>query len=412
MADDVLQDDAPAPDAGKVKREPPTIDLRATQVSEKGSEKGSETPVSDSKAEAPQPDSEAKSSEAKSEPPKQAAPEPTPREPKSRRASPWLVAPLSGLVAAAAVIAVGSFLGWPEVQSPPVTPQVSPIAFNDLNARVAGLESKLAKLPATDSAATARLEAIEKSVASLRGDLANLRTESDKLAAAANAPKPATGESAAAPTVDLSAVNARIDQIERNLRAQSDRLGAAVAQASQTAAKAQDDAPLRRVVAAALLDVAVRHGDPYRGALTAAKALAADPDKLKPLDQFADKGIPAPPALCRDLLTLVPKLSPATQTSSSGSGIIDRLQAGASNLVRIERSDAVGNDRSAVVARMTAAALRNDLSEARRELASLDAADRAPAQAWLDSVAARDAALAASRQFAEETMASLAKSAQ
>jgi hypothetical protein len=412
MADDVLQDAAPAPDAGKVKREPPTIDLQATQVSEKGSEKGSETPVSDSKAEAPQPDSEAKSSEPKSEPPEQAAHEPTWREPKSRRASPWLVAPLSGLVAAAAVIAVGSFLGWPEVQSPPVTPQVSPIAFNDLNARVAGLESKLAKLPATDSAATARLEAIEKSVASLRGDLANLRTESDKLAAAANAPKPATDESAAAPTVDLSAVNARIDQIERNLRAQSDRLGAAVAQASQTAAKAQDDVPLRRVVAAALLDVAVRHGDPYRGALTAAKALAAEPDKLKPLDQFADKGIPAPPALCRDLLTLVPKLSPATQTSSSGSGIIDRLQAGASNLVRIERSDAVGNDRSAVVTRMTAAALRNDLSEARRELASLDAADRAPAQAWLDSVAARDAALAASRQFAEETMTSLAKSAQ
>jgi len=105
-------------------------------------------------------------------------------------------------------------------------------------------------------------------------------------------------------------------------------------------------------------------------------------------------------------------LSPAAEASSTGSGIIDRLQAGASNLVRIERSDAVGNDRSAVVTRMTAAALRNDLPEARRELASLDAAARAPAQAWLDKVAARDAALAASRQFAEETMVSLAKSAQ
>ena len=108
----------------------------------------------------------------------------------------------------------------------------------------------------------------------------------------------------------------------------------------------------------------------------------------------------------------MPKLSPAATTPGTGSGIIDRLQAGASNLVRIERSDAVGNDRSAIVTRMTAAALRNDLPDARRELASLDAADRAPAQGWLDKVAARDAALAASRQFAEETMASLAKSAQ
>jgi hypothetical protein len=259
----------------------------------------------------------------------------------------------------------------------------------------------------TDTAAIARLDAIEKSVATLRSDVANLHTQSDQLAAAVNAPRPATGGSVAAPTVDLSAINARIDQIERALRAQS----AAVAQASQTAAlaKAQDDVPLRRVVAAALLDVAVRHNDPFGGALTAAKALAADPDKLKPLDAFADKGIPAPPALCRDLLTLVPKLSPATDTSRAGSGIIDRLQAGASNLVRIERSDAVGNDRSAVVTRMTAAALRNDLPEARRELASLDAADRAPAQAWLDKAAARDAALSASRQFADDAMASLAK---
>ena len=405
MADDVLQDAAPSPDAGKVKREPPTIDLEATQVSEKAAETGT--------AEPPRPDSDASSSQASSEPPKQA--EPAPRGSGSRGASPWLVAPLSGLVAAAVVLAVGSFLGWPEVQSPPAPAQVSPIAFDDLNARVAGLESKLAKLPGTDPAVTARLDGIEKSVASLRSDLANLRTQSDQLADAVNnAPMPATGEGAAAPKVDLSAINARIDQIERNVRAETDKLGAAVAQASQAAAsaKAQDDVPLRRVVAATLLDVAVRHNDPFESALTTAKALAADPDKLKPLDAFAAKGIPAPPALCRELLTLVPKLSPAATTPGTGSGIIDRLQAGASNLVRIERSDAVGNDRSAIVTRMTAAALRNDLPDARRELASLDAADRAPAQGWLDKVAARDAALAASRQFASDAMAALGKPAQ
>jgi hypothetical protein len=79
---------------------------------------------------------------------------------------------------------------------------------------------------------------------------------------------------------------------------------------------------------------------------------------------------------------------------------------------RSYRPAGAANDRSAVVARATAAALRNDLAEARRELASLDAAGRAPAQAWLDKAAARDAALAASRQFAEEAMAALAKSSQ
>jgi hypothetical protein len=63
------------------------------------------------------------------------------------------------------------------------------------------------------------------------------------------------------------------------------------------------------------------------------------------------------------------------------------------------------------VARITAAALHNDLSEERRELNTLSPADRAAAQAWLDKADARDAALAASRKFAADTMAALAKPA-
>jgi hypothetical protein len=65
-----------------------------------------------------------------------------------------------------------------------------------------------------------------------------------------------------------------------------------------------------------------------------------------------------------------------------------------------------------VVTRATAAALHNDISEARRELNTLSPADRAPAQAWLDKMDARDAALAASRQFADQAMAALAKPGQ
>jgi hypothetical protein len=215
--------------------------------------------------------------------------------------------------------------------------------------------------------------------------------------------------------VDLSTLNKRIDQLEKASRTQDAAIAKVDAKAAATPpapAKAEDDVPLRRVIAAALLDVAVRHNDHFVRPLATAKALASDPALLKPLDDFAEKGVPNPPAMCRELLTLVPKLSPAPEVATTGTGVIDRLQAGASKLVRIERTDAVGNDRGAVVTRVTAAALRNDYAEARRELALLDAADRAPAQAWLDKAAARDAALAASRQFAEETMAALAKSAQ
>jgi hypothetical protein len=159
--------------------------------------------------------------------------------------------------------------------------------------------------------------------------------------------------------------------------------------------------------------VAVRHGDPFAAELAAAKSLSPNADALKPLESFAATGVPSPPVLCRELLALVPKLAPpAQEETTTGTGIIDRLKTGATKLVKVERTDAVGSDRGAVVARVTAAALRNDVAETRRELDSLSPADRAAAQAWLDKVKARDAALAASRQFAEQSMASLTTSAQ
>jgi hypothetical protein len=229
-----------------------------------------------------------------------------------------------------------------------------------------------------------------------------VRAQSEKLAAAVNDVRSTPRESSSAP-VDLSAINERIAQLGRAMRAQASEV-------AQESAKPADDVPLRRLVAAALLDVSVRHGDPYTAALAAAKSLADNADALKPLDGFAATGVPSAYALARELLTLVPKLSPpAPENSATGSGIIDRLQAGAAKLVRIQRTDTVGNDRGAVVARVTAAALHNDLAEARRELNTLAPADRAAAQAWLDKADARDAALAASRQFATETMAALAK---
>jgi hypothetical protein len=265
--------------------------------------------------------------------------------------------------------------------------------------------------PVPDAAAAARIDSLEKSSASLRTELAAARAQSEKLAALVDEMKSAPRESSSPPPPDLSAINERLAQIERNLRTQ----GSEIAQEKQEKenAKPADDMPLRRVVAASLLDISVRQGDPYVAALAAAKALTQDADALKPLDGFAASGVPSPAILCRELLTLVPKLSPPAPENSSADtgGIIDRLQAGASRLVRIERTDAVGNDRGAVVARVTAAALRNDSTEARRELNTLPSADRAAAQSWIDKTDARAAALAASRQFAADAMTALAKPA-
>ena len=399
MVDDRPEYTGSLPDSERPKRPPPTIDLEATEVSSETSHAGSAAP---------------------SEPAAEPAFDGSAASPAPQPVSPWIIAPVSGAVAAALVIGVGWMLGWPAVQpaATPAPPQLNAAAVDGLAARIAGLESKAGK-PATaaaDPAATARVDGLEKSLAALRGELTATRAQGEKLASAMNGAKAAPrGDGVASP--DLSAVDERIAKIESLVRTQSAEIaqqGSKIADNKATDAKPADDLALRRVVAAALLDVLVRIGDPYQAALAAAKALAPNADTLKPLDEFAAKGVPNAARLSTELLTLVPKLLPAAQQDSAttGSGIVEKLQAGASKLVRIERTDTVGNDRGAVVARITAAALRNDSNEARRELKTLQPADRAAAQGWLEKADARDAALAASRQFAADAMAVLAKPAQ
>lgn len=369
MVDDKPEDNE-HPDSSRAKRAAPTIDLEASEVSGQTQSAGAGS--------------------------------------RSRRSFAWpsrpaistaVIAAIFGAGAAALVISMSALVGEPNEAA---APQVGPAAIDALASRVANIEAKADKSPAStsDPAVAARMEAMEKTLAALRGELAGLRAQSGNLEAAVNDFKSAPRETSPAP--DLAAIDERLAGIERLARAQ----GAAIAQETT---KPADDLALRRVVAASLLDVSVRQGDPYAAVLAAAKSLAANPDALKPLDRFADSGVPHAAALGRELLTLVPKLSPpVAENATTGSGIIDRLQAGASRLVRIERTDTQGHDRGAVVARVTAAALRNDIAEARRELNTLAPADRAAVQAWLDKADARDAALAASHQFATEAMVAFA----
>ena len=118
-------------------------------------------------------------------------------------------------------------------------------------------------------------------------------------------------------------------------------------------------------------------------------------------------------ALSRELLALLPKLTPApADGTTTGTGFIDRLQAGAARLRphRAHRRCRQRQQRRRCLARYRGAR-SNDIAAARRELLTLPPADRAAVQPWLDKVDARDAALAASRQFAADAMAALSKPA-
>lgn len=406
MADDKPEDAGLAPESGRAKRTPPTIELEATEVSTQPQDAPGEPEAQPAAEQATSEQAgveDAKAETTKAEPERSETQAAT----ASTAISPWVIAPFSGAVAAALVIAVGWVLGWPAVQAPPPPPQVTSATVDALSGRLAAVEAKAGK-PAADPAIIARLDALEKSVGTMRGDIASLRAQSDKASSALNDLKSTPRDASASP--GLAALNDRISQLERastTARAELAQQGEKIADA-----KVMDDKPLRYVVAATLLDVAVRHNDPYEAQLAAARSLAAKPEMLKPLDMFAASGIPSPVALSRELLNIVPKLAPPAEAPAAGAGIVERLQAGASKLVRIERTDAVGNDRGAIVARATAAALRNDFVEARRELKALPETERAPAQAWLDKTDARDAALAASRKFADDALAGLAKPAQ
>ena len=410
MVDDKPDDIGPQADSSRSKRAPPTLDLDAIEISD-------ETRPADAADAALKPARERSW-------------------PSGTIMSSAIISAIFGAGAAAAVVWT---MGWPGEAAPPApapqvnnaavdalaarvanveskaaAPQSNNAAIDALNARVASVESKAAApavaAPAApigpDPAIAAQIGALEKSVAALRDELAAAGGRSQQLAASIEAVKSTPREMPPPPPPpDLSAINERLARIE----AAANTLAAEVAQRNAP----KDDSQLRRVVAASLLDVSVRAGEPYAAALAVAKPFAANADALKPLDSFAATGVPGTNALNRELLALLPKLSPAQENSTTGSGIVDRLQAGAAKLVRIERTDAVaGNDRNAVVSRVTAAAMRNDIAEARRELKTLAAADRAVAQAWIDKADARDAALAASRQFAADAMGAFTKPAQ
>jgi hypothetical protein len=289
-------------------------------------------------------------------------------------------------------------------------------AMDALAARIASLEARPTPAGATsdsgaapDPALAGRIEALEKSVAALRDDLAALRAKADQFAATAKEPKPADGDAVAAArpaaaaspdaTAALAAIDQRLGELERAAKAPSEK---------PEPAAAPVDTGLRRVVAASLLDITVQQGKPYAPLLKAATPLAADPAELKPLDRFATTGVPSAHALGEELILLLPKILP--DKAGANANFIDRFQANAERLVKIQRSDAVeGIDRTAIIGRLTADARQGDTAAALKELKALAPADRAPVQSWIEKAEARDQALAASQHFATAALAALQK---
>lgn len=333
-------------------------------------------------------------------------------------ASGALTPALSGATAAALILTGAWLLGLSgdnrTATAPAVTAAPADTSATDVLAtRLAKIEADAAAAktsaspqPVSDPVVLARIDQIEASLKSVNDALANVRGELERVASAAKDTAP---RDAAVPAPDLSAIDQRFARIEAAQRT--------LGEAAQRSAAPLDDRPLRRVVAASALDLAVRQGEPFAAALAAAKAAAPDA-ALQPLDAFAASGVPGDVALSRELLLVLPLLAPQqakqpAAAASTGSGVFDRLQESAAKLVRVERVDAAsGSQPAPATAAIAAAARANDVAAARRALTELPAAQRGPAQAWLDKVSARDAARETARQFAAGALAALGKPAQ
>jgi len=446
MADKPTKPEAPG--GRRRKRAAPTIELTATEV-----------PPTDAPA-APDPQPEPPSAEAAappaSEPPPppeesapaetqeppaepQAAPEPPPRGSGPRS---YVVALAAGFVGAAIMTGVlaglwyAGLLPLPSAASESGRAQIAALqaqvralqnrppaadrkAFDALRTRMEQIAGEIAKLPPGDKTVPERLAATDNALKSLGIALTALNHRNDDLAADAKQAR----ERAAAAEKAVSTLRARLQNVAKSA---SGGVPAAALDALQTRVAALErsvhdarteitknsatDRAARLAVSAAALRDAVERGAPYADELAQAKSLGADAKALAPLSPFAQSGVPSKPALAHALTALMPAMLKAAGDTEVRGGFLDRLQANASKLVRIEPVKAPQSDATSdVLARIEVEAAKADIDGALADLGKLPPAARAPAQAWIAQAKGREAALAAARQFAAATTRALSK---
>jgi hypothetical protein len=307
----------------------------------------------------------------------------------------------------------------------PSAPPADTKTIDELTARIAKLEAAAAvprpPAPIPDPAVISRLGALETAVkplgegisanskrdeelaTGLRDAQARLDTTAKALdafvAAQRDQPAPAT-------KADLDKLDARITTIETATKSLADKAAAA------GAADKSAEQNLRAAVLASALWSAVERSVPYGAELGALKSQIKDPQALAPLEPFAATGVPSPAALARELADIVPTITRVAEPQNAvEGGLLQRLKARASEFVQVRPvGEAPGDNSSAVVARIAAETARADNAGALADLAKLPPAARAPAQAWIAKVQAREAAVAAARRVATDALAALGKS--
>lgn len=450
----------PEPRGGGARKRP-TLDLKATEVASEpiapplAAEPPSEAPAPPSSAQQPvaavePPPSEsgpAAAPQAAAAPPSQPAAEAVrPERPVPRTGPaiawlppnfPWPVAAAgaAGVALTLLVFAVAGMVGGRdagpsalevrltrveqqvrELVTKPQALAVEPRTVDDLIGRVARLEAAMAtpRPPSTDPAVANRIALLEGEAKALSERIGVLARRNDEIASlAAEARKRADAAALAAaefPKAGIAGVpRAEVDALAKRVVALEQAAKALEAESGRRTAGGGDLA-LRLVVLASALGIAVDRGVPFAAELEVARAVAPDPKALAPLTAFAAAGVPSAESLARELVSLLPAIAKAAGLSAGEGGFFDRLKANAEKVIRVRPLDEpVGDDPAAVLRRIEARAAQRNLAGAVAELAKLPPPARALAKEWLAKVAARDAAIEASRRFVAAAFAALGK---
>ncbi len=328
---------------------------------------------------------------------------------------------ISGLVGASVMAVVGAGLWYAgfaptrEAAAPPVAPAPNVSLPDDITARLAKIEGAL-KASGPDPALADRLAAAEAQARSLNDALSALRRRVDEVAATAQTAQEAADAASAAADTAKSTIRGAVrrsdlDAVTKRLTALETTVNSLAEQVAQRTSGADDRAVRLTIVAEALRAMAER-GAPYQSELAAVKSLGADQNATAALEPFAASGIPSAAALAQELATLIPALRRASDTLPPDATFLGKLEAHAQKLVRITPVDApVGNEPSAIVARLNDDAGRGDIAAALRDIAMLPDPAKTLAAAWVKKAEARNAAFAASRRIAVDALAALGKTA-
>ena len=281
--------------------------------------------------------------------------------------------------------------------------------LTDLQSAITPLTQRLSSAESAIKSGDTAVAALGKRIDDIAGNASQARQDAD--AAAKSVAQFDSQLKDLARNQASTVTRADIDALQQKLSSLEQAEQSARASIIQSAAAAS---ATRLALAAQALRTAVTSGAPYAGELAQAKALGADAGKLAALEPFASSGVPSAATLAQALRGLLPQMQKIAAPRAQASGsFLEKLQANASNLVRISPATAPSGDQPAdVLARLEVEAAHNDIAAAASDVGKLPEAAQAPAKDWLARVKARQAARAAADELAAASARALTQGAQ